>query len=438
MTGRAANRGRTSEELITAYRSLSARYQPNLWVEPKDARGHLSRLAELLADDTTDRYPGRLDFDRSDTAAYLADWEGFLASLGDADLPDALRRRVQSEVADKLEQAAVLARDDDAGYAEFERTRVGLPDAELIRLAQSILDGDLSGLPFSLPPGTPDTAPVVTSPELRDRMSAALSAYDLADWTAIEEADMTAQASVNGPLRRIRVRAGTAFTPRDADRLLAHEVGGHVLRWANSQAQPEAWASIPLGRTVATEEGMAAWREVQFGLITERRLRIYATRVVAVDAAQREGVVGVARHLLPHVGLQSAAEIAIRVKRGLRDPNKPGGQTKDWGYLDGLLRVCRLAGESPDTVALMAGVKWPLEDARLVTELHQQGHLLMPTRLPDARKLGLLTIPVTAHPGSDAALDPGCPVQSGATGPGHPAPARATGSRPGQPADPTP
>lgn len=63
----------------------------------------------------------------------------------------------------------------------------------------------------------------------------------------------------------------------------------------------------------------------------------------------------------------------------------------DWGYLDGLLRVCGLASQSPEILALMTGVKWPLEDAPLVAELHQQGRLLMPTRLPDAGKLGLVT-----------------------------------------------
>lgn len=377
------------EDLPAVYRELSARYRADRWVEPLDVAGQLGRLSAWLADGAAGSYLTGFDFDRSEVAAYAADWEGFLASLGDADIDDALRLRVQTEVEDKLRRAAALAADDDAGYSEFERTQVGLPQAELVQLAREILDGDLSGLPFPMPPDAPDAEPVVTSSELRDRMSAALTAYNLADWTAIEDPNMTARASVNGPRRRIRVRAGTVFTPRDADRLLAHEVGGHVLRWANSQGQPEAWASVPLGRTVATEEGLAAWREVEFGLITKQQLRVYAARVVAVDAAQREGIAAVAGLLLPHVGVQQAAEIAVRVKRGLHDPNRPGGQTKDWGYLDGLLGICRLAGESPQTLTLMAGVKWPLEDVPLVTELHARGRLVMPTRLPDATKLGL-------------------------------------------------
>lgn len=166
-----------------------------------------------------------------------------------------------------------------------------------------------------------------------------------------------------------------------------------MLRWANSQDQPGQWVSVPLGRTVPTEEGMATWREGEFGLHSQERLRVYAARVVAVDAARREGLADVARRILPHVGPQQAAEIAIRAKRGLSNPNGPGGQAKDWGYLAGLLRVSVLAQQNPETLRLMSGVKWSLDDEPLVQDLQRSDRIRMPLLLPDATRLGLTTVP---------------------------------------------
>jgi hypothetical protein len=98
----------------------------------------------------------------------------------------------------------------------------------------------------------------------------------------------------------------------------------------------------------------------------------------------------------PYVGIKAGAEIAVRTKRGLLDPNAPGGQTKDWGYLAGLLAMSDLAVSDPGGLRLMAGVKWPLEDADLVTQLARKGRVLPPSRLPDAGKLGLSTITTDA------------------------------------------
>jgi hypothetical protein len=236
-----------------------------------------------------------------------------------------------------------------------------------------------------------DPAETVSAAELRQRMQRALTAYGLDTWRAIVEPNMSAQASVNGPQRLARVRAGARFSAVSADRLLAHEIGGHVLRWANAWRQPEAWLAVPLGRGVPTEEGLAVWREVEFAVQSIDQLTVYAARVVAVDAAQRLGLAEVARLVSPYVGTRRATEIAIRTKRGLGDPNHPGGQTKDWGYLAGLATMADLAARDPAGLALLAGVKWPVEDLEVVADLRQQGRTIQPALLPDPDRLGLTT-----------------------------------------------
>jgi hypothetical protein len=357
----------------------------------------LTALKRILEKDRPGPYPENFTYDRSDIADYVEDWSAFRDLLADADMNGAVRGRVAAEVQEKLDRARVLANQMDATYTGFEQAHVGLPDNTLVNLAWAILDGDRAGVPFPVCSAEGGVEATVTSLAMRNRMASALDAYGLDDWVAIEEPSMAAQASVNGPRRRVRVRAGTMFSPRAADRLLAHEIGGHVLRWANSQHQPEAWVSVALGRTVPTEEGMAAWREVEFGLQTAEQLRIYAARVVAVDAARSEGLVDVARRILPYVDAQHAAEIAIRAKRGLLDPNGPGGQTKDWGYLAGLLTMAELAKHDAAALRLLAGVKWPIDDLALIMDLHQQGRIHLPERTPEVEKLGLQTLGET-HP----------------------------------------
>jgi hypothetical protein len=356
-----------------------------------DVAVHLETLKQTLIEDAAGGYPTDFTYDRQSIADYCTKWTDFQELLSDTDMSEAVLARVAVEVEEKLNHAAALANGNDDIFSKLEQSQVGLPSHQLVDLASAILSGDLSAVPFDVCTTDESNQVLFTSAEMQVRMTAALAEYNLHDWSVVEDSHMTAQASVNGPLRRVRVRMGTRFAPHSANRLLAHEIGGHVLRWANSQRQPEEWASIPLGRTVPTEEGLAAWREVEFGLLAEKQLRVYAARVVAVDAAQREGLVDVARRILPYVGVQQAAEIAIRSKRGLFDPNGPGGQTKDWGYLAGLLTMAELAQNNISGLRLLAGVKWPVEDLPLVTELYEQGQIIPPEYLPEADRLGLQT-----------------------------------------------
>lgn len=375
-----------SEEAVAAYKELSARYHTDAWTEPIDVAARRQELSEVLVGGG--EFPSGFEYDRGTVAAYIADWSAFLDRLPEVEMSEPIRDRVAEEVRDGLERAAILARGDDEAYSEFERRRVGLPDSELVAEARAVLDGDLTVLPFAVAPSEDEPA-TTTSAQVQSRMAAALEAYGLDEWHAVEEPNMAAQASVNGSFHRVRVRQGTMFTARSADRLMAHEIGGHVLRWANSQSQPEAWASIALGRTVPTEEGMAAWREVEFGLLTEEQVRVYAARVVGVDRAQREGLADVARCLSDFVGPQQAVEIAVRTKRGLADPNAPGGMAKDWGYLAGLLVMADLAGNAPESLRILAGVKWPVDDLASILALYDAGHIVEPGLVPDREKLGL-------------------------------------------------
>ena len=119
-----------------------------------------------------------------------------------------------------------------------------------------------------------------------------------------------------------------------------------------------------------TEEGLALWAEHEAGLIDRVTLRTYAARLLAVDHARDHGILSVVRYLADFgVALTSAIEIALRVKRGLRDPNSVGGSTKDWGYLGGLSLISKIASRRPADIDLLRTVKWSADYLDLVRDL---------------------------------------------------------------------
>ncbi|MCY1235386.1 hypothetical protein D9M72_480010 [compost metagenome] len=220
-------------------------------------------------------------------------------------------------------------------------------------------------------------------------MRTALGNYGLQEWTVDINESMAAKASVNGTRKRLRIRQGIVLSERAVDRLIVHEIGGHVLRWANAEIQPEPLAGLSIGTSTLTDEGLALWEETRAGLRDPAMDRLYAARAIAVDAAQSQGILDVARLVEPSVGLPAAAEIALRVKRGLRNPNAPGGLTKDWAYLGGLIKIGDLLGNGGGTLDILRVTKWSVDHLELAKSLRDKGLLTGPRFTADPERLGL-------------------------------------------------
>jgi len=265
---------------------------------------------------------------------------------------------------------AISSRNDDV-YTATVVDLDGLPSPDLVTEALAILE----------------TAPPQPAPATISSVAAAafvrksLARLGLNEWSVEINDQMSATMSVNGPRSRIRVRAETTFSAETLRRLVVHEVGGHVLRWKRSAEQPEPLARLAVGRTTPMEEGLALLGEQQQGVLDDHVLRTYAARVVAVDTAMSTGILGVARRIAPYVGPSVAAQTAMRVKRGLRDPNRPGGSTKDWSYLGGLRMCERMAKEAPEDIAILRGVKWGADCLPVARILAAEGRLRPTTPL---------------------------------------------------------
>ncbi len=161
------------------------------------------------------------------------------------------------------------------------------------------------------------------------------------------------------------------------DALIQHELGTHVVTYANGRAQPLRVLAAGLAGYEALQEGLATFVEYLVGGLDADRLRLIAARVVAVRRLV-EGVPfpTVVAELADQYGMQlrTAFTIAVRVFRG-------GGLTKDAIYLRGLIQLLAYLRAGHTLEPLLVG-KLALEQVGLVEELLRRGILVAPVLSP--------------------------------------------------------
>ncbi len=237
--------------------------------------------------------------------------------------------------------------------AEATTLAYGAPDARLVATAKEML---------AEPPPPSEPPPTIDAHAAAASLRAGLESGGIESWRVAVDPLMNARMSVDSLRREVKVRADAMFEPRAIERLLVHEIGVHVRRAEHGSRQPLRLLGRGLPGYLATEEGLAVWSEQQAGLLDAGTLRIYAARVVAAEAAMSEGFVEVFRSIEASVGDEAAFEIAARAKRGLLDPSRPGGHTKDHVYLRGWLEVSGHLAAHPHDLRSLRSAKIGLSD----------------------------------------------------------------------------
>ncbi|HJR44169.1 MAG TPA: tyrosine/phenylalanine carboxypeptidase domain-containing protein [Actinomycetota bacterium] len=169
---------------------------------------------------------------------------------------------------------------------------------------------------------------------------------------------------------RLLVPANAIFRSRRVEPLIQHEVGTHVVTYANGNAQPLKLFAVGLPGYEETQEGLAVLAEYALDGLDPQRLRLLAARVVAVHRMlEGAGFVQVFEELHESYGFHPkvAWGTTIRV-------NRSGGLTKDVIYLRGIRRVLEFVAERKDISALLVG-KLSLDHVPLVEELLERGIL---------------------------------------------------------------
>ncbi len=259
--------------------------------------------------------------------------------------------------------------------ADFPHASVmlyGGVDAPLLELAHGIL--------ASVVPAANDDDPCIDCHAVQAAAEAMIARYRAHDpgfqAEACLRADIAPGLMVSG--RSVLVSTATRMRQRRLDALLQHEVGVHVLTFANGSRQGLSIFGTGLAGYEGIQEGLGVFAEYLAGGLTAERLRLLAGRVLAVHAMlSGADFIACERLLRREHGFAPATAFGI-VARVFRS----GGLSKDAIYLRGLYEVFGMvqAGQSLDP--FWFGKIAP-RHVPCVDDLLQRGLLSAPRSLPE-------------------------------------------------------
>ncbi|MFH1919224.1 MAG: flavohemoglobin expression-modulating QEGLA motif protein [Planctomycetota bacterium] len=171
--------------------------------------------------------------------------------------------------------------------------------------------------------------------------------------------------------RRTKIPAGRV------EALLQHEIGTHLVTYYNGRAQPFRQLASGLAGYDGLQEGLAVLSEYLVGGLSRPRLRLLATRVVAVrQLTQGAGFVETFRLLerVHHLSRRTAYTVTMRVYRA-------GGLTKDAIYLRGLVEILEYLERGGEIEPLLVG-KIAADHVPLIRELRLRQVLDAPPLRP--------------------------------------------------------
>jgi uncharacterized protein (TIGR02421 family) len=223
----------------------------------------------------------------------------------------------------------------------------------------------------------------ISARDMVEQMNNALSKASLVDWQVIVNENMNARMSVRSEIKQVNVNAAALFTTSELKRLLIHEIGTHVFRSVNGNLQPLRLLQFGLYNYMATEEGLASYHEVLYGVQSAEDQLRYALRVIAAYMSLNHSFYEVFCELTKHTSKDEAFDIVTRAKRGFVDTSKHGCHVKDKVYFEGFHQVSSHLEKYPNDYSLLMSGKVSLSILPALRELRETGYLLEPQYLPE-------------------------------------------------------
>ena len=196
---------------------------------------------------------------------------------------------------------------------------------------------------------------VVSAQQLQQALAEALAERGLGEWRVELDSVMAARVLVDSAKQVLRVNESARFRQTDAVKLVAHEIDVHAMRAQNGQRQQLLLFSTGLPGSLETEEGLALYAEECFGAAAPVNSWRQGLVVQAVSWAETMGFRELFERLAEQGGVPLAWGISLRVKRGLRYPDRPGVYGKDIVYFRGLRVVRRWLQNGGDLSQLYVG-----------------------------------------------------------------------------------
>jgi len=313
------------------------------------------------------RYPP-LDFSPEILRAKLANL-GLTESVDDQTSPYALLVRCS----DHIEQSmALLEARTTSSFSELGLRMYGYPDVNLQRSASEYVN---------VPTSESDVP--VSAADLQMLCLDQMRMYKLVPGWQVRLRDAGAsRIATNSENKTVFIRRDARFSKEETERILAHEIGTHVLRGENGWRQPVfSLLAHGLPDYLGTEEGLAVVNESLTGGLDVTLLQTYALRVLAVAWARSSSFYATYELLCAYLPPKRAYDLAVRVKRGLGDTSLPGCFPKDYLYYSGWLRVKHYQSEGGNLSDLYVG-KVGLDDLPLAEQLRAEGLITPPELLP--------------------------------------------------------
>lgn len=208
----------------------------------------------------------------------------------------------------------------------------------------------------------------ISAEELAKIMKQELQKYDCRGWTIRLSENAASRMSVSAGNKKITIAKKEKFSTQDVTKLIRHEIGTHVLRSENGEAQDLKVCAIGLPQYLATEEGLAVFNEQQSTTKNIHKLKYLARQALLTYYASNLGFAETFNLIRDQYSSDWLCfKSVIRAKRGLGDTSRPGGYLKDHLYLQGKLMIDEYVKKGRDISLLYAG-KIGIEHVHLVEE----------------------------------------------------------------------
>lgn len=212
-------------------------------------------------------------------------------------------------------------------------------------------------------PTEPKREPFLASDEIVEIFKKGIEEYGISCKISLSKKVISKVMILNSK-KTILIRPDAKITRKEANALVEHEIGVHMVTTQNSSKGKLKILNLGLPVNTRTQEGLAILSEYLSGNISLNRLKKIALRVVITDmmcnGASFTDCFGL---LTEHYNLSvnDAFVLTTRVYRG-------GGFTKDYLYLSGFADVLKLWNSNTDLSPLLVG-KTSLEFYDTLTEL---------------------------------------------------------------------
>lgn len=260
-----------------------------------------------------------------------------------------------------------------AKFVDASLKLYGGVDPALVELAELILTGAIAGRSRAL---------AAAEPKVGSRTFALRAEIELAHYRAIYP-ELTSKVRILAEIPGIMAFEGDLLIAKDlslpvsrVEALIQHEVGTHVVTYANGGVHRLQMLRIGLPGYEETQEGLAVFSEYVVNGLTGARLAQLAARVTAVDGLLQGASFSEVFALLRRFQIPPRAAFMV-VARVFRS----GGLTKDAIYLKGIVNLLAYLADGGELDPLFIG-KLPVGNVPLVAHLEELGLVQHPPLRP--------------------------------------------------------